>query len=119
LELLKNELPWIHEKRNHGGGVSKLKQSWFELVPIQEPTDQGGMQMDEAAPREALSATEEFQKLGLSVQAPSSPNNDNVVHQIMTDVSETVSQEDGIVVIRKVVLNATKWLLDFIGHLKS
>jgi hypothetical protein len=72
--------------------------------------------MDEAASCETT--TEEFEKLGLSVLAPSSHSNDTVVHQIMTDVSEIVSQEEGIVVIRKVLLNATKWLLDFIGHLK-
>jgi hypothetical protein len=83
LELLKNDFLWIPEKRNQESGVSKLKQSWFELDPIQEPIDQGGVKMDEAAPCETLSATKVIQKVGLSVQAPSSPNNDNVVHQIM------------------------------------
>jgi hypothetical protein len=59
LELLKNEFPWIPENRTHGGGVrlanitrsrsqAELKQSQFELVLIQEPIDQGRVQMDEA-----------------------------------------------------------------------
>jgi hypothetical protein len=63
LELLKNEFPWIPENRTHGGGVcytvrvtditrsrtqAELKQSQFELVLVQEPTDQGRVQLDEA-----------------------------------------------------------------------
>jgi hypothetical protein len=57
LELLKNEFPWILENRTHGGGVcymvtliyitrsrtqAELKQSYFELVLVQEPIDQVG-----------------------------------------------------------------------------
>jgi hypothetical protein len=50
----------------------------------------------------------EFQKTGLSVQAPSSSNNNTVatiVHQIMTEVTEAVSEEDRVMVITKLVLN--------------
>jgi hypothetical protein len=36
----------------------------------------------------------EFQKTGLSVQAPSLSSNDTVVHQIMTELSKAVSEED-------------------------
>jgi hypothetical protein len=49
----------------------------------------------------------EFQKTGLSVQAPSSSSIDTldaVVHQIMTELSKAVS-EDRVVVITKLVLN--------------
>jgi hypothetical protein len=53
LELLINEFPWIPENRTHGGGVcytvrltyktiAELKQSYFEPVLGQEPTDQVG-----------------------------------------------------------------------------
>jgi hypothetical protein len=57
LELLKNEFPWILKYRTHGGSVcymirltyktrsrtqAELKQSYFELVLVQEPTDQVG-----------------------------------------------------------------------------
>jgi hypothetical protein len=57
LELFKNEFPWIPENRTHGGGVcytvrltyetrsrtqAELKHSYFELVLVQEPTDQVG-----------------------------------------------------------------------------
>jgi hypothetical protein len=50
----------------------------------------------------------EFQKTDLSVQAPSSSNNDTVstvVHQIMTKLTKAVSEEDRIMVITKLVLN--------------
>jgi hypothetical protein len=62
LELLKNEFPWIPENRTHGGGVcytirltditrsrtqAEPKQSEFELVLVQEPTDHGRVQMGE------------------------------------------------------------------------
>jgi hypothetical protein len=57
LELFKNEFPCIPENRTHGGGVcytvrltditrsrtqAELKQSYFEPVLVQEPTDQVG-----------------------------------------------------------------------------
>jgi hypothetical protein len=57
LELLKNEFPWIPENRTHGSGFcytvrltyiarsraqAELKQSYFEPVLVQEPTDQVG-----------------------------------------------------------------------------
>jgi hypothetical protein len=50
----------------------------------------------------------EFQKTDLSVQAPSSSNNDSVatvVHQIMTKLTKAVSEEDRVMVITKLVLN--------------
>jgi hypothetical protein len=50
----------------------------------------------------------EFQKTGLSVQAPSSSSNDTVatvVHQIMTELSKAVSEEDRVMVITKLILN--------------
>jgi broad specificity polyphosphatase/5'/3'-nucleotidase SurE len=66
---------------------------------------------------------QEIQKTGLSVQAPSASNNDKlkvatVVQQIMTEFSECMSK-DKIIVITKMVLNKTIWLLEFIGHSKS
>jgi hypothetical protein len=64
----------------------------------------------------------EFQKTGLSVQAPSSSDSDavaTVVQQIMIELSEVVSKEDRIMVITKVVLNETKWLLEFIEAAQS
>jgi hypothetical protein len=56
---------------------------------------------------------QEFQKAGLSVQDPSSSNNETlkgaiVVHQIMTELSEAVSEENKTMVITKMVLNLTK-----------
>jgi hypothetical protein len=49
-----------------------------------------------------------FQKTGLSVQAPSSSNNDTVamvVRQIMTKLSKALSEEDRVMVISKLILN--------------
>jgi hypothetical protein len=56
---------------------------------------------------------QEMQRTGLSVQAPSSSDNDRlkvaiVVRQIMRDLSEAVSEEDKIMVITKMVLNLMK-----------
>jgi hypothetical protein len=56
---------------------------------------------------------QEIQKTGLSIQAPSSTNSETlkfatVVHQIMTELSEMVSEEDKIMVIKKMVLNLMK-----------
>jgi hypothetical protein len=51
---------------------------------------------------------QEFQKTGLSVQAPSLSNSDTVatvVHPIMTELSGAVSEEDRVMVIIKMVLN--------------
>jgi hypothetical protein len=53
---------------------------------------------------------EEFQKTDLSVQASSSCNNGTaatIVHQIMTELSGALSQEDRVMVITKMVLNLT------------
>jgi hypothetical protein len=52
-------------------------------------------------------------KAGLSVQAPSSSDNDTlkadiVVRQIMTELSKPVSEQDKIMVITKMVLNLIK-----------
>jgi hypothetical protein len=61
-------------------------------------------------------------KTDLSVQAPTSSNNDivaNEVHQIMTKLTKALSEEDRVMVITKLVLNATKLLLEFIGRSKS
>jgi hypothetical protein len=63
----------------------------------------------------------EFQKTGLSVQAPRSSSNATVVHQIMTELSKAVSEEDRVTVITKLVLNLTlqariKWTAFSIGR---
>jgi hypothetical protein len=42
-----------------------------------------------------------------------------VVQQIMTGLSEPVSEKDTIIFITKMALNETKWLLEFIGGSKS
>jgi hypothetical protein len=42
-----------------------------------------------------------------------------VVQQIMTELNEAVSEKDRIMIITKMVLKETKWLLEFIGHSKS
>jgi hypothetical protein len=50
----------------------------------------------------------DFQKTDLSVQAPSSSNNDSVatvVPQIMTKLTKAVSEEDRLMVITKLVLS--------------
>jgi uncharacterized protein YggL (DUF469 family) len=49
---------------------------------------------------------QEFQKTGLSVQAPSSANSDKLqvstaVQHVMTDLSEAVSEKDKIMIIKK------------------
>jgi hypothetical protein len=51
---------------------------------------------------------EEFQKTGLSVQAPSSSNNDTVatvVHHIMTKLTKAESEKERVMFITKLVLN--------------
>jgi hypothetical protein len=67
---------------------------------------------------------QEIQRTGLSVQAPSSTNNDTlkiitVVQLIITELNEAESETDKIMVITKMILNKTKWLLEFIGCSKS
>jgi hypothetical protein len=42
-----------------------------------------------------------------------------MMQQIMTQLSEAVSEQDKIIVITKMVLNETKCLLEFIGRSKS
>jgi hypothetical protein len=56
---------------------------------------------------------QETQRTGLSVQAPSSANSDRLkitteAHQIITEVSEAVSEKDKIMVITKMALNLMK-----------
>jgi hypothetical protein len=56
---------------------------------------------------------QEIQTTGLSVQAPSSYNNDTievatVVHYIMAELREAVSQKDKIMIITKMVLKLMK-----------
>jgi hypothetical protein len=56
---------------------------------------------------------QEIQKTGLSVQAPSSVDNDTikiaaVVQQIMTKLSESVSEKGKIIIITKMVLKLMK-----------
>jgi hypothetical protein len=56
---------------------------------------------------------QEIQRKGLSVQAPSSTNNDmlkiaTAVQQIITELSGAVSEKDKIMVIIKLVLNLKK-----------
>jgi hypothetical protein len=53
---------------------------------------------------------QEIKRTGLSVQAPSSTNNDTLkiataVQRIMTELSEAVAENDKIVVITQTVLN--------------
>jgi hypothetical protein len=51
---------------------------------------------------------QEYQKPGLSVQAPSLSNNISVatvLHQIMTELSGVLSEEDIVMVITKMVVN--------------
>jgi hypothetical protein len=55
----------------------------------------------------------EIQRTSLPVQAPSSTKNDmlktaTVVEQIMTELSDAVSQKDKIMIITKMVLNLMK-----------
>jgi hypothetical protein len=55
-----------------------------------------------------MSAKKGFQKTGLSVQAPSLSDNYTVatiVHQIMTELSKAVSEEDRVMIITKMALN--------------
>jgi hypothetical protein len=56
---------------------------------------------------------QEIQRTGLSVQAPSSTKNDSfkiatVVQQIMTELSEAVSEKDKLMINTKMVLNVMK-----------
>jgi hypothetical protein len=56
---------------------------------------------------------QEIQRTGLSVQAPSSTNNDMlkiaiVLQQIITEFSKTVSEKDKILVITEMVINLMK-----------
>jgi hypothetical protein len=56
----------------------------------------------------SICSKRKFRKTDLSVQAPSSFNNDSVetvVHQIMTKLSKALSEEDRVMVITKLVLN--------------
>jgi regulator of sirC expression with transglutaminase-like and TPR domain len=67
------------------------------------------------------SCIQEFQKTGLSVQAPSSSDSDRLkvatlVRQIMKELSEAVPEEDKIMII---TMMATKWLQEFIYRSKS
>jgi hypothetical protein len=67
---------------------------------------------------------QEIQKTGLSEQAPSWTNVDmlkvaTVMQQKVTELGKAVSEKDKILIITKMVLNETKWLLEFIGRSKS
>jgi hypothetical protein len=62
---------------------------------------------------------QEIQKTGLSVKASRSTNNDTLKVVTVFDFSEAVSENDRIMVITKMILNETKWLLEFIGRPKS
>jgi hypothetical protein len=37
----------------------------------------------------------------------------------MTELSEAVTEKDKIMLITKLVLNETKWLVEYLGHSKS
>jgi uncharacterized protein YggL (DUF469 family) len=57
---------------------------------------------------------QEFQKTGLSVQAPISSENEKlqvatVVRQIMKELSEAVSEEDKLMIVTMVVLDLMQW----------
>jgi hypothetical protein len=63
---------------------------------------------------------QKIQKRGLSVQAPSSNDNEKLkvvtaVRQIIRELIKAVSEEDKIMVITKMLRNETKWQLKFIG----
>jgi hypothetical protein len=63
---------------------------------------------------------QEIQKTVKSVQVPSSTDSDTlkittVLPHIMTELSESVSEKDKRMVITKMVLNETKWVLEVIG----
>jgi hypothetical protein len=67
---------------------------------------------------------QEISKTGLSVQASSMSNNDPLkvttgVQQIIIKITEAASEKEKIMVITKMILNETKWLLEFIGCSKS
>jgi hypothetical protein len=67
---------------------------------------------------------QEIQKTGLSVQAFNSSSNNmlkvtTAVQWIISELSEAVSDKGKILAIAKMVLNETKWLLEFIGHSES
>jgi hypothetical protein len=60
--------------------------------------------------------SENIQRRDLSVQTSSSTNNDTLkvviaVQQVITELSEAVSEKDKIMVITKMALNKTKWLI--------
>jgi hypothetical protein len=67
---------------------------------------------------------QDIQETGLSVQAPSSYNNDTLkiaaeVQEIMTELSGAVSEKGKIIVITKMVLNEIKRLIEFTGRSNS
>jgi hypothetical protein len=64
-------------------------------------------------PMQQHQSQQEIQKTGLSVQIPSSSNSDmlkvtTVMQQIMTELSEAVSEKDKIMVVTKMVPNLMK-----------
>jgi hypothetical protein len=92
-----SELP-----RDPLGGPSSLISHHHSCTTSRQTTPATINNADKAA-----SATKGFQKTDLSVQAPSSSNNDTiatVVHQIMTKLIKAVSEEDRVMVITKLVL---------------
>jgi hypothetical protein len=98
--------------------AASLRQDTQHQQPQAPQTDRRSVQH----PIQQHLPQQEFQKRGLTVQAPSSSGSDTVatvVHQIMTELSEAVSEEDRVMVITKMVLNETIWLLEFIGRSKS
>jgi hypothetical protein len=77
-----------------------------------------------AASPAAASATTGNSQNKFVLQALSLTNSDLLkicaaVQQIITELSEALSEKDKIMVITKIILNETKWLLEFIGNSKS
>jgi hypothetical protein len=77
-------------------------------------------------PWSSICHNRKFRNPGLSVEAPSSSNNDTlkvvtVVQELIAELSEPVADKDEIIVITKMslLLNETKLLLEFIGLSKS
>jgi hypothetical protein len=63
---------------------------------------------------------QEIHRTGLPVQAPSSIKNDTLKNRhCSAELRAAVSEKDKIMAIIKMVLNETKWLLEFIVRSKS
>jgi hypothetical protein len=83
-----------------------LRQETQQQQPQAPQTDGRSMQH----PAQQHLPQQEFQKMGLSVQSPSSSDNDKlkvatVERQIMKEISEVVSEEDKVMMVTMMVLD--------------